>query len=107
MKTKTVRVALNSFGSFLVKGMGCPVVRDNDGKVKRYPLLDNVISEVQIASASTVSAGALVTCGFRSIDLIVQIQWGNPIAVTNGKGSEIANKIVLVKIKAERVTKET
>lgn len=83
--------------------------------------MNNEIAEVQITSGNTVSAGALATCGFWGINLIVQTQWGNPIAVlkslndddhvktrisqyealNNGKGLETAKQIVLAKIKGQ------
>jgi CRISPR-associated protein Cas1 len=121
LKTKTVKVALDSFGSFLGREKGCLVVRNREGKARRYPLFENSIAEIQVASGNTVSAGALATCGFWGINLIVQTQWGNPIAVlkslndddhvktricqyqalTNGKGLEIAKQIVLAKIRGQ------
>jgi CRISPR-associated protein Cas1 len=97
------------------------VVKDRKGKYEKYPLTENAIAEVQIRSGNLVSAGALATCGFWGINLVVQTQWGNPIAVlkslndddhvktrisqyealNNGKGLEIAKQIVLAKIKGQ------
>lgn len=119
MKTKTVKIALDSFGSFLGREKGCLVVKDKEGKVKRYPLSENEIAEIRIKSGNTVSAGALATCGFWGIDCLILTRWGNPIAVvkslvadshvetriaqyealTNGKGLEIAKQVVLAKIR--------
>ena len=121
MKTKTVKIALDSFGSFLGRQKGCLVVRDGEGKAKRYPLVNNEIAEITVSSGNTISAGALATCGFWGINLIIRTQWGNPIAVlkslndddhvktrisqyealNNGKGLEIAKQIVLAKIKGQ------
>jgi CRISPR-associated protein Cas1 len=119
LKTKTVKIALDSFGSFLGREKGCLVVKDKEGKVKRYPLSENEIAEIRIKSGNTVSAGALATCGFWGIDCLILTRWGNPIAVvkslvadshvetriaqyealTNGKGLEIAKQVVLAKIR--------
>jgi len=121
MKTKNVKIALDSFGSFLGREKGCLVVRNREGKARRYPLFENSIAEIQVASGNTVSAGALATCAFWNIDLVVQTQWGNPIAVlkslndddhvktricqyealNNGKGLETAKQIVLAKIRGQ------
>jgi CRISPR-associated protein Cas1 len=121
LKTKTLKIALDSFGSFLGREKGCLVVRNREGKARRYPLFENSIAEIQVASGNTVSAGALATCAFWNIDLIVQTQWGNPIAVlkslndddhvktricqyqalANGKGLETAKQIVLAKIRGQ------
>jgi CRISPR-associated protein Cas1 len=97
------------------------VVKDRKGKYEKYPLTENAISEVQLRSGNLVSVGALATCAFWNVNLIVQTQWGNPIAVlkslndddhvktrisqyealNNGKGLEIAKQIVLAKIKGQ------
>ena len=37
MKTKTVKLALNSFGSYLGMEKGCFIVRDRNGEIERYP----------------------------------------------------------------------
>ena len=115
MKTKTVKVALDSFGSFLGREKGCFVVKDREGKIKRYPLFENDVDEIRISSGNTVSSGALATCGFWHIDCLILTRWGNPIAIVrsladdshvetricqyealkNGKGLEIAKATVL------------
>lgn len=119
MKTKTVKIALDSYGSFLGRAKGCLVVRDREGSVKRYPLSENEIAEIRIRSGNTVSAGALATCGFWGIDCLILTRWGNPIAIvkslvadshvetricqyealTNGKGLKIAKQFVLGKLR--------
>jgi hypothetical protein len=55
LKTKTVKISLDSFGSFLGREKGCLVVRNREGKVKWYPLMGNAVSEIQIASRIAVS----------------------------------------------------
>jgi CRISPR/Cas system-associated endonuclease Cas1 len=77
MKTKTIKIALNDFGSFLGRDKGCLTVKDKEGKVKRYPLSENQIAEIRIKSGNTVSAGALATCGFWRIDCLILTRWGN------------------------------
>lgn len=121
MKTKTVKLRLEGYGELLGREKGCLVVKDRKGKYEKYPLTENAIAEVQIRSGNLVSAGALATCGFWGINLVVQTQWGNPIAVlkslndddhvktriaqyealSNGKGLEVAKQIVLAKIKGQ------
>lgn len=121
MKTKTVKLRLEGFGELLGREKGCLVVKDRKGKYKKYPLTENQIAEVTLRSGNLVSVGALATCAFWNVNLIVQTQWGNPIAVlkslndddhvktrisqyealNNGKGLEIAKQIVLAKIKGQ------
>ena len=118
MKTKTVKIALESFGSYLGMEKGCFVVKDRNGETERYPLFENEIAEVQIKSGNSVSSGALASLGFWGIDLLILTQKGNPVAMlrsldddshvqtricqyealNNGKGLEIAKQIVLAKL---------
>jgi len=94
-------------------------VRDRDGKEKKYPLVSNVIEEVQLKSGNSVSSGALVTCGFWGIDCVLLTQRGNPVAMMrsftddshvetricqyealkNGKCLKVAKQFVLGKLK--------
>jgi len=43
MKTKTVKIALEGFGSYLGREKGCFIVKDRNGKTERYPLFENEI----------------------------------------------------------------
>jgi hypothetical protein len=70
MKTKTVKISLDSFGSFLGREKGCLVVRDREGKIKKYPLFENSIAEIRLSSGNTVSGGALASCAFWDINLL-------------------------------------
>jgi hypothetical protein len=54
MKTKTVKLALNGYGSYLGMEKGCFVVKDKQGNIERYPLFENEVSEVQSARAYLV-----------------------------------------------------
>jgi len=121
MRSKTVKIFLDGAGSFLGRGKGCLIVRDRKGKVEEYPLFENEVGEVQIRIGNSVSSGALATCAFWGIDLLILTQRGNPVAVLksldddshvktrvcqyeamkNGKAIEIAKKIVLRRIEGQ------
>lgn len=120
MKVKTEKIALDKYGSFLGMEKGCFVVRDKHGKVERFPLFENEIGEIQLKSGNTVSTGALASCGFWGIDVLVLTQKGNPVAILksldddshvktrvcqyealNGKKIEIAKKFVIGKVEGE------
>ena len=121
MKTKTVKVALDSFGSFLGRAKGCLTVRDKEGRIKKYPLFENEIAEIRIRSGNVVSAGALATCAFWGIDTVILTRHGNPVAtlksfsddthvetricqyeaLKNGKGMDVAKQFLLAKIRGE------
>jgi CRISPR-associated protein Cas1 len=121
MKTKTVKIALEGYGSYLGMEKGSFVVKNRDGGVKSYPLFENQIAEIQVKSGNLVSSGALACCGFWGIDFVILTQKGNPVAVlrsleddshvktrmcqyealNNGKGLEIAKQIVLAKLEGQ------
>jgi CRISPR-associated protein Cas1 len=121
MKSKTVKIVLDSFGSFLGREKGCLVVKNREGKLKRYPLFENEIDEIRVSSGNTVSSGALATCGFWHIDCLIVTRWGNPIATVrslcddshvetricqyealkNGKGLDIAKQTVIAKLQGQ------
>jgi len=88
MKSKTEKLSLNDFGSYLGREEGCLVVRDKERTVKRYPLFDNEIGEIQLRSGNSVSTGALATCGFWNIDVIVSTGRGQPVAILKSLSSD-------------------
>lgn len=121
LKTKPDKLYLDGFGSFIGRQKGCLVVRDRERNEKRYPLFDNEIKEIQIRSGNAISSGALVTCGYWGIDLIVLTGRGSPIAVLkslyddshvetrisqyraleNGKAPELAKTFIISKIEGQ------
>jgi CRISPR-associated endonuclease Cas1 len=121
MKSKTNKIFLDDAGSFLGRGEGCLIVRDRKRNVEKYPLFENEVGEVQIKIGNSVSSGALATCAFWGIDVLILTQRGNPVAVLksleddshvktricqyeaikNGKSVEIAKKIVLSRIEGQ------
>jgi CRISPR-associated protein Cas1 len=121
MKTRTLKIFMNDCGSFLGRGKGCLIIRDRKGKVEKFPLFENEIGEVQIRIGNSVSSGALATCAFWGIDLLILTQRGNPVAylksldddshiktriaqyeaLRNRKAATIAKQIVLAKIEGQ------
>ncbi len=121
VKCKTVKVSLDSNGSYLGMEKGCFMIKDKNGNVERYPLFESEIGEIQIKSGNTVSSSALATCGFWGIDCLFLTQKGRPVAMLksldddshvktrvsqyealkNGKGIEIAKQLVLGKIEGQ------
>lgn len=120
---KTVKLRLDSFGSFLGMEKGCFVLRDKKGNTKKYPLFETEIGEVVLQSGNLVSTGALTACGFWGIDVLITTRAGRPIAVLknleddagvetriaqyealkNGKGVHIAKQIILGKILSQNL----
>ena len=79
--TKTLNIMIDGYGSFIGKEEGALVIKNRTGKKTQYPLFENKIGEIQIKSGNTISSGALATCGFWGINILVLTQRGNPVAV--------------------------
>lgn len=123
MKAKIRKIFLDDAGAFLGRGEGCLIVRDKKRNVEKYPLFEDEIGEVQIKIGNSVSSGALATCAFWDIDFLVLTQRGNPVAylksleddshvetrvcqyeaLKNGKGIEIAKKIVASRLEGQNL----
>ena len=86
MKTKTAKLILNGYGSYLGMEKGCFVLKDRNGETERYPLFENQISEVQIKSAransfpiARICAAFLDTDAFIVYYITERILLGNAI----------------------------
>jgi len=121
VKARTDKLYLDGFGSYIGREEGCLVVRDRERKEKRYPLFDNEIKEIQIRSGNSISSGALATCGFWNIDVLILTGRGHPVAILkslyddshvetrvsqyrsleNGKAPKLAKTIVISKIEGQ------
>jgi CRISPR-associated protein Cas1 len=121
MKTKTIKIALEGFGSYLGMEKGCFTVKNREGQIDRYPLFENQIDEIRIKSGNTISSGALACCGFWGIDCLFLTQKGKPVAMlrtldddshvntrisqyealNTEKGKQIAKQFVLSKLEGQ------
>jgi CRISPR/Cas system-associated endonuclease Cas1 len=64
VRSKTQKLVLDSYGSFLGMEKGCFSIRDKNGKIARCPLFENEIGEIVLKSGNAVSTGALASLGF-------------------------------------------
>jgi len=81
MKTKTVKILLEDYGSYLGMEKGCFAVKNREGQIEKYPLFENLIDEIRIKSGNTISSGALASCGFWGIDCLFLTQKGRPVGM--------------------------
>jgi CRISPR-associated protein Cas1 len=81
MKTKTAKIELEGFGSYLGMEKGAFLIRDKNGKETRYPLFESEIKEVQVRSGNLVSSGALASLAYWQIDTLLLTGRGRPIAM--------------------------
>jgi len=82
--SKTLKIIVDGYGSYLAREKGALVLRNKKGEEKRYPLFENEIGEIQIKSGNSISSGALATCGFWGINVLILTQRGNPVAMMKG-----------------------
>jgi CRISPR-associated protein Cas1 len=112
---------MDGHGSYLGMEKGCFVLKDRHGNVDRYPLFENTIGEVILKSGNAVSTGALSSLGFWDVDVLIMTQKGRPVAMlrsldddshvktrvcqyealTNGKGVEVAKRVVYGKLEGQ------
>jgi len=59
--SRVLKLILDGHSSHLGMEQICFIVRDNRGKVERYPLFENEMGEVILRSGNLVSAGALAS----------------------------------------------
>jgi hypothetical protein len=50
MKTKTVKITLEGFGSYLGMEKDCFIVKNREGNIQKYPLFQSEINEIQISA---------------------------------------------------------
>jgi len=120
--SRTLTISLDKYGSYLGMEKGCFVVKDKEGKVDRYPLMEKRIGEVILKSGNCVSTSALASLGFWNINVLITSQRGKPIAVLkdinddshvwirilqykaleSNKGLEIAQTVVLKKAEGQK-----
>jgi CRISP-associated protein Cas1 len=79
--TKVLKIELGSYGSYLGTKQGALLVRDKEKKETTFPLFEKEIGEINIKSGNIISSGALATCGFFGIDVLILTQKGNPVAM--------------------------
>jgi len=125
--SKTLKIELSNYGSYLGRDAGCFEVRNKDGKVEHYPHFEKEIGECVLRSGSYVSVDALIDLALWNIDTYIMTKRNRVVAVlknleddshvktrisqyealSNGKGIIIAKEIVKSKIEGQnRVLKK-
>jgi CRISPR-associated protein Cas1 len=79
--SKTQKIILDGYGSYLGMERGCFTVKDRQGNINQFPLFESEIGKIVLKSGNMVSTGALASCGFWDIDVTILTQRGRPVAM--------------------------
>ncbi len=115
--SKVLKIEVGEYGSFFGTKQGTLLVRDKNRKETKYPLFEDEVGTVVLRTGSLASVGALATCGFFGINVLIMTKRGNPVgimksldddshvetriqqykALENGKGRDIARSLIIAK----------
>jgi CRISPR-associated protein Cas1 len=125
--SKTLKIELSNYGSYLGRDAGCFEVRNKSGEIKHYPHFEKEIGECVLKSGSYVSVDALIDLALWNIDTYIITKRNRVVAVlknleddshvktrisqyeafNNSKGIIIAKQIIKSKIEGQnRVLKK-
>lgn len=116
--SKTLKIELANYGSYLGREAGCFEVKQKSGQVETYPHFEKQVGECVLRSGSFVSVDALIDLALWNIDTYIMTKRNRVVAVLknleddshvktrisqyealrNGKGIEIAKQIIKSKI---------
>jgi len=119
--SKSLKLELSEYGSYLGRDAGCFELRNKNGKVKHYPHFEKEIGECVLVSGSYVSVDALIDLALWNIDTYIMTKHNRVVAflknleddshvktrvsqyqaLDNGKGITIAKQIVKAKIEGQ------
>jgi CRISPR-associated protein Cas1 len=120
--SKTLKVELSDYGSYLGRAEGCFEIRDKAGKTQQYPHFKKEIGEAVLKSGSYVSVDVLIDLALWNIDTYVMTRRNRVVAflknveddshvktrlsqyeavLDNEKCMEIAKQFLIAKVKGQ------
>jgi CRISPR-associated protein Cas1 len=119
--SKTLKIELSDYGSYLGRNRGCFEVRNKDGRIEQYPHFEKQIGECVLKSGSYVSTDALIDLALWNIDTYIMTKRNRVVAVlknleddshvktriaqyqalNNGKGDYVAKQIIKHKVESQ------
>jgi len=119
--SKTLKIELSNYGSYLGRNEGCFEVRNKNGKTEHYPHFEKQIGECVLKSGNYVSVDALIDLALWNIDTYIMTKRNRVVAVlknleddshvktriaqyqalNNGKGDYVAKQIVKHKVESQ------
>ena len=79
--SKTLKIELSNYGSYLGRNKGCFEVRTKDGKKQQYPHFEKQIGSCVMKSGSYVSVDALIDLALWNIDTYIMTKRNRVVAV--------------------------
>jgi CRISP-associated protein Cas1 len=79
--SKTLKISVSEYGSYLGKAEGCFELRNKDKKTERYPYFRKEIGEAVLKSGSYVSVDALVDLALWNIDTYIVTRRNRVVAL--------------------------
>jgi len=121
--SKSLKIELSDYGSYLGRDTGCFELKTKDGNVEHYPHFEKEIGECILKSGSYVSVDALIDLMLWNIDTYIMTRHNRVVgflknveddahvktrvaqyqALENGKGLRIAQEIVKAKIQGQNM----
>jgi CRISPR-associated protein Cas1 len=121
--SKSLKIELEDYGSYLGRDAGCFELKTKDGNVEHYPHFEKEIGECVLKSGSYVSVDALIDLMLWNIDTYIMTRHNRVVgflknveddshvktrvaqyqAVENGKGLKVAKEIVNAKIQGQNM----
>jgi CRISPR/Cas system-associated endonuclease Cas1 len=119
--SKTLKIDLGKYGSYLGRNEGCFEVRHKNGNKEQYSHFETQIGECVLKSGSYVSTDALIDLALWNIDTYIMTQRNRVVAVlknleddshvkprlsqyealTNGKGLYVAKQILRARLQGQ------
>ena len=125
--SKTLKIDLSNYGSYLGRNEGCFEIRNKNGKVENIPHFSKLVGECKLVSGSYVSIDALIDLALWNIDTYIMTKRNRVVAVlrnleddshvktrvaqyqalNNEKGDYVAKQIIKSKVESQnRVLKK-
>ena len=79
--SKTLKIELSNYGSYLGRAEGCFEIRNRGNKTEQYPHFQKEIGECVLKSGSYVSVDALVDLALWNIDTYVMTRRNRVVAL--------------------------
>ena len=89
--TKTLEIRLEGYGDFFGTRQGTLLIRDKNKNEKTFPLFESEIGTIILKTGNVVSTGALSTCGFFGINVLISVGTASSFLGSSGNSVRAAS----------------